>query len=44
MFGSVGFGSLVLEVWMTQAVIGSADQIQRVATLLGKAALRWRRE
>ncbi|MDA8745250.1 hypothetical protein N9N28_11500 [Rubripirellula amarantea] len=29
---------------MTHAVIGSADQIQRVATLLGKAALRWRRE
>ena len=28
---------------MTHAVIGSADQIQRVATLLGKVALRWRR-
>lgn len=29
---------------MTHAVMSSADQIQRVATLLGKAALRWRRE
>lgn len=39
MFGSVGLGCFVLEVWMTHSVIGSADQIQRVATLLGKAAL-----
>ncbi len=29
---------------MTHAVMSSADQIQRVAKLLGKAALKWRRE
>lgn len=29
---------------MTQTAISSADQIQRVATLFGKAAMRWRKE